>query len=242
MEDWSTYYEKRVRRDLLTWENEIRASDSPLSRASQGLSRKINRWIPQKAHDALTSAIKGMVKSVLTGAQFIPKPIADPSLSLYERDEQAKLVIGKYRKIAATEGAATGAGGIILGMVDFPALLAIKMNMLFELAPLYGFETRSYRERLFILHVFQLTYSSSQTRNRIFHTIRHWQPDTTISEPDWQTFQQEYRDSMDLRKLLQLLPGIGAVVGAWANDGLTKELGRNAICSYQSRYLSVNNR
>ena len=34
-----------------------------------------------------------------------------------------------------------------------------------------------------------------------------------MNQFDWRTFQQEYRDYIDLAKLAQMLPGVGAVVG-----------------------------
>ena len=51
-------------------------------------------------------------------------------------------------KIAAAEGAGTGAGGILLGLADFPLLLGIKIKFLFDAATLYGFDTSNKEERL----------------------------------------------------------------------------------------------
>jgi hypothetical protein len=52
---------------------------------------------------------------------------------------------------------------------------------------------------------------------------------TTMQEFDWHNFQQEYRDYIDLAKLLQLVPGIGAVVGAYVNHRLIEKLGKFAM-------------
>jgi hypothetical protein len=54
---------------------------------------------------------------------------------------------------------------------------------------------------------------------------------------DWRTFQQEYRDYIDLAKLMQLVPGIGAVVGAVANFRLMDKLGETAVNAYRMRVL-----
>ena len=56
-----------------------------------------------------------------------------------------------------------------------------------------------------------------------------------ISQFDWRTFQQEYRDYIDLAKLLQLVPVIGAAVGAYANHRLTQKLGYFAMQAYRMR-------
>ena len=57
----------------------------------------------------------------------------------------------------------------------------------------------------------------------------------TFKDFDWRNFQQEYRDYIDLAKLLQLIPGIGAAVGAYVNHRLTKRLGLNAMQAYRMR-------
>ena len=41
---------------------------------------------------------------------------------------------------------------------------------------------------------------------------------------DWEKFQTEYRDYIDLAKMLQLVPVIGAPVGAYANYQLLQRL------------------
>ena len=58
-----------------------------------------------------------------------------------------------------------------------------------------------------------------------------------IEDFDWISFQQEYRDYIDLAKLLQLVPGIGAVVGAYVNHKLVNKLGDYAISCYHMRLL-----
>jgi len=52
---------------------------------------------------------------------------------------------------------------------------------------------------------------------------------------DWRTFQQEYRDYIDIAKMAQLIPGIGAVVGVVVNYKLIKQLGNTAINAYRMR-------
>ena len=149
------------------------------------------------------------------------------------------------KKIAAAEGAGTGAGGILLGLADFPILIGIKLKFLFELAHIYGYSTKDYRERLFILYVFQLAFSSSKKKPELLNTIKNWPAISQTFPPaadymkqvDWLQLQQEYRDTIDFRKMLQLIPGIGAVVGAWANFGLLEELGVAGMNGYRMRNL-----
>jgi hypothetical protein len=46
-----------------------------------------------------------------------------------------------------------------------------------------------------------------------------------INEFDWRNFQQEYRDYIDLAKMAQLIPLIGAPVGIVVNNRLLKKIG-----------------
>jgi hypothetical protein len=112
------------------------------------------------------------------------------------------------------------------------------MKFLFEAASIYGFDTKKYEERLFILHVFQLAFSSDEIRKNTLSEIEQWeQRKIELTEMDWRKFQQEYRDFIDLAKLFQLVPGIGAFVGAYANHNLLKTLGDTAMNCYRLRLL-----
>ena len=58
-----------------------------------------------------------------------------------------------------------------------------------------------------------------------------------INQFDWQTFQQEYRDYLDLAKMAQLIPVIGAPVGFVVNYRLINILGLTAMNAYRLRLL-----
>ena len=61
-----------------------------------------------------------------------------------------------------------------------------------------------------------------------------------INEFDWRNFQQEYRDYLDIAKMAQLIPVIGAPIGLVVNNSLVKKLGRTAINAYRMRLFSEN--
>jgi hypothetical protein len=230
-----------VEAELGTWLYKMKKPPSLVSRMTQNVQGKINEWIPDKVHLAITMAIENMVNGVLTGSGWIV-PKADHSLSLQEREEKVRTRIKWYRNTASAEGALTGAGGILLGLVDFPAFLTIKMKMLFDIAAIYGFSAKEFHERLFLLNVFQLSFSSQKRRNELIGLIENWDSyraslPTDSDEFDWKRFQLEYRDYIDLAKLAQLIPVIGAGVGAIANYRLTEHLGKYAMNAYRLRVL-----
>lgn len=238
-----TSYEENAFRELRAWQKKMAQKPSIGSRVAKGIQRKTNSLIPEKIHVVLTEAIKNMVKVVLVGSGYITRePLLNATLE--EREAQVREKIQFYKKSAALSGAGTGAGGFFLGLADFPILLSLKMKFLFDVAGLYGFDAKDYRERLYILSVFQLAFSSQERVNEVYYQALNWE-DYIKSLPlevdsfDWRTFQQEYRDYIDLAKMLQLVPGIGAVVGAVANYKLMDKLGETAINAYRLRLANM---
>ena len=83
-----------------------------------------------------------------------------------------------------------------------------------------------------------MAFSSDDKREETLKIIENWEQEKLrLQDIDWQTFQQEYRDYIDLVKMLQLVPGIGAAVGAYANYKLLDRLGEVAIFAYRIRYF-----
>ncbi|XEC96644.1 EcsC family protein [Paenibacillus tarimensis] len=240
-----TIYEQQTAKNLARWEQQLLRPPGILEKTSRSLQDRVNRIIPGKVHATITTTVKGIVQTALFGVEYIPSGKPLQSLSLALRDHKAEERLAFYKKLAAAEGAGTGAGGLLLGLADFPILIGIKMKFLFELAHIYGHSTLDYRERLYILHLFQLAFSSHRSKTELLRKLKNWQETSELLPSaesyakyiDWRQLQQEYRDTIDFRKMLQLLPGIGAVVGAWANYGLLDELGQTAMNGYRLRWL-----
>ncbi|PKG25984.1 EcsC family protein [Cytobacillus horneckiae] len=231
-------YEQDVYKEVQDWMYKIGKKSRLFQRVSKQAQTKLNNYIPEKAHTMITDAIKNMVKMTLAGSNLTTKKPPMEELSLEEKDQRLAEKLTSYRKTATIEGAGTGAGGIFLGLADFPLLLSIKMKFLFEAAAVYGYDTSEYEERLFLLHIFQLAFSSDDKRRETLETIVHWdERKEELIDMDWRVFQQEYRDHIDFVKMLQLLPGIGAVVGAYANYNLLDHLGETAKHVFRLRYI-----
>lgn len=236
-------YEKRAVNELKKWQKKMSKKPFFKTGVAKGLQSKFNNLIPEKIHETITEAIKNVVKVVLFGSEFTSKePLIN--MPLEEREMLAKDKLNFYKKAAAVSGAGTGAGGILLGLADLPVLLSLKMKFLFDMASLYGLDVKDYKERLYILYIFQLAFSSQERRNEVYNHILDWDNyvenlPKDINLFDWRTFQQEYRDYIDLAKLLQLIPGIGAVIGACANYKLVDRLGDTAINAYRLRLFKI---
>lgn len=234
-----TPYEQKALTELRQWQKKMQSKPSLLNKLSKSMQTKINSYIPEKVHQVITTTIKQMIKGVLFGAKFTTRsPVKIGSLQAAE--EALEKMIKNYRHTAAAEGGITGAGGILLGLADFPILLGIKLKMLFDIAASYGFDVKDYKERVYLLHIFELAFSSQEHRRNIYVKMENWDekkrflPDD-INQFDWRNFQQEYRDYIDLAKMAQLVPGIGAVVGVVVNYKLINQLGKTAMNAYRMR-------
>jgi hypothetical protein len=232
-------YEDNALKELMAWQKSMTKKPSFTNGLTKGMQTKMNSFVPEKAHLIITEAIKNMVKLVFFGSgSTTGLPLR--KVNLETRESLVRKKVNLYKGTAAVSGAGTGAGGLILGLADFPILLSLKMKFLFEAATLYGFDVTNYKERLYILYIFQLAFSSQERRITIYKLVLDWDnyakalPENEDSF-DWRTFQQEYRDYIDVAKLLQLVPVIGAAVGAFANYRLMNKLGDTAINAYRLR-------
>ncbi|WP_397400758.1 EcsC family protein [Phenylobacterium sp.] len=210
-------------------------------RATKDVQVRITELIPERVHATLTTLVEGLTRTILTGADITT---AQPLIGvpLAERDRRAFTCIDGYRKTAAVEGGVAGAGGFWLALADFPALLVLKMKLLFDLSAIYGHEADRFSERLFILQLFQLAFSSAQHRPQVFAGVEGWdgrEHPADFEHFDWRTFQQEYRDYIDLAKLAQLIPVVGAPIGAFVNWRLLEKLGATAVNGYRLRALKA---
>lgn len=211
-----------------------------VDRAARNVQGRINRIIPEQVHATVTTVIEGLTRTILTGADLTSRGQgAGPDLAAC--DARAREITDAYRKTAAVEGGVAGAGGLWLALADFPALLTIKIKLLFDLCETYGHDVAQFEERLYILALFQLAFSGAEHRVTILQTLDAWdtrEHPADFAEFDWRTFQREYRDYIDLAKMAQLIPVVGAPIGAFVNWRLLERLGETAINGYRMRWLA----
>ena len=121
-------YELLAYTEMTAWQKKMMKRPSLLNDLSKKIQTKINTWIPEKVHAAITVTIKQMIRGVLFGAKYTTsEPLLNASLQV--REEAVQKRIDFYKNTAAVEGGITGAGGILLGLADFPLLLALKLKL-----------------------------------------------------------------------------------------------------------------
>jgi len=212
-------------------------SPSFINRTSKTVQRKIQSIVPAKVQNLITGAIKVMIETVISGSSMLTKTESVQQPSLAESDYLLTKLYPTYHKIAVAQGVGFGLGGFLINLADIPALLTIKTKFLFDCCKLYGFDIDDPNERAFMLYVFQLAYCCDERRLEIFPIIKNWDSYVENTTVDWEKLQLEYRDYLDIAKLLQLLPMVGAVAGGAANHSLMSKLKATAMNCYRLRVL-----
>ncbi|WP_240376441.1 EcsC family protein [Bacillus piscicola] len=238
-------YEQKAYEEVQVWLRKMEKRASMSQAFAKSMQTKMNRLVPTQIHSALGQAVRQMINGVLNGSDYLPTKKQTEAKSLQEADGRLENLVTVFQKGAAAEGAGTGAGGLLLGAVDFPLLLAFKMRFLFSAAGIYGVDSADLHDRLYMLYLFQVAFSSPSKRRETVEILKNWstlaggdsQQSPEAIEVDWSSFQQEYRDHIDFVKLLQLMPGFGAAVGAAANYHLLGQLGEAAKQGYRLHWL-----
>jgi len=232
--------EGTVLAEVETWRAKVLKPPGLWDKATRGTQDRINKVIPEKVHAVVTSGVEAMTRGILFGSDLIQtRPQADGSLAA--REARARATIRTYRNTASVEGGVAGAGGFVLAAADLPALMAIKVKMLGDVVGAYGWGGDTVRERLFLLHIFHLAFASAKRRPEALAELERWiagidQPEA-ITEYDWRRFQIEYRDYIDLAKLAQMIPVVGAPIGAVVNWRLVERLGETAMMACRMRWF-----
>lgn len=66
-------YEKEIYAELLQWQKDMQRRPSLFNKLSKRLQTKINTWIPEKVHHAITVTIKQMIRAVLLEQPILPQ-------------------------------------------------------------------------------------------------------------------------------------------------------------------------
>lgn len=233
-------YEARVLAEAEVWRERQLRRPGLWDMTTRATQDRINRIIPERVHQIVTSGVELTTRGIMAGAEWTTaKPLLHGDLRT--REDLIRTRIDLYRTTASAEGGVAGAGGFLLAAADFPALLAIKVKLLTEIGALYGHSGKSLAERLYLLRIFQLAFSSARHRPEALATLeaagRGLHQPERIQDFDWRKFQLEYRDYIDLAKLAQLIPVIGAPVGAVVNWRLTTRLATTAMNAYRLRWF-----
>ncbi|KGX92615.1 ecsC [Pontibacillus halophilus JSM 076056 = DSM 19796] len=229
--------EAQARQEALAYGKRLDKRASRFQRTSKQWQNRVTKRIPDRIHRVVTDSIRNMMELSLTSSRYVYRIELDPERTFQEKEALVEERLKTYKRTAMIQGAGSGAGGLVIGMTDFPLLLGIKMKFLFDVAQIYGFDVHRKEERMFLLHIFMMAFSEREKQREVYYLLKNWNEEESI-DVDWRQLQQQYRDSLDLAKLLQFLPGFGAIVGAVVNPRLMDTLAEAAMTGYRLRLLT----
>lgn len=159
---------------------------------------------------------------------------------------------------AAGEGGILGAGGIAALVADVPALFGIALRLIQQIATCYGYDINKPEEHEYILNVLRVG-STSDIKAKVEFVITLKQVEEVLIKVAWKRMSEalakkeisslsamaafkQFCKSLGIqltkRKALQLVPVIGAVVGAAFNSTFINDVGRAAYMSYRRRKIA----
>ena len=242
-------------------------SDFVLWPAQKAAETLIPKGVADKVGQAIEMCLNGAMSASVRTIDFaaIQKTVGaglSKSASLSDRlsaaDKEARSVWNWNLSYAAGEGAATGAAGLVGLAADIPALFTVTLRMIMQIGACYGYDAKLAEEREYVLQILR-TASAGELKTKLEALIFLKEVEQILLSLSWRrmgadlaakqlsklsmlaaTRQLAKTLGMDLtkRKALQMVPLIGALVGASFNATFANEVGQAAYMSYRRRWIT----
>lgn len=157
-------------------------------------------------------------------------------------DETARSIQRTHVNAATVQGASTGVGGVFMLAADIPAVLAISLKTVQEIAVSYGYDPNERLERVFIIKCLQFVSSDLVGKQAILNEItdfanRDNRHELVSQMQGWREVMLAYREQYSLKKMFRLIPIAGILFGALSNRSTLDELSEAAIMLYRKRRI-----
>ncbi len=223
--------------------------------------------IPQGVQDAVGKAVESALNGLNNTANYtinqeeirarVDSYRSEHEDNLKAADEAAKHYWNWHLAYAAGEGAALGAGGILSLVADIPALFTMSFRLIQEIALCYGYDINTDEEKEYIMQILRVG-STSDIKTKAEFVICMKQVEEVLIKVTWKkmseslakqemsklsllaalrNFAKSLGIQLTKRKALQMVPLIGALVGASFNYTFMNDVGRAAYMSYRRRKL-----
>lgn len=219
----------------------------------------IDKLTPAFIQNKIGLILDELGKYVQTGGSYLSTVSAIPSyypgLSITKLDEVGKLPLsdmdlavvkltGNRKNLATIQGASTGIGGIFTLSIDIPILLGLQLKTLQDIAICYGYDPRSKDERLFIVKCLQFVSADIVGKQAILNQLSTFDSKEAsvkrevLSElQGWREVVFSYRDQLGWKKLFQMIPIAGLVIGAFINRGAVNDIAEAGKMLYRKRRI-----
>ncbi|RSD26845.1 EcsC family protein [Mesobacillus subterraneus] len=222
--------------------------------------KMLDRFTPKFIQEKVGTLLDELGSYIQTGGQYLSSEksvfsfiekktgrvineLADLESVPVEEMKKVSLAIGEQRKKAATiQGASTGIGGIFTLAIDIPAVLALSLKTLQDIALVHGYDPKDKKERVFIIKCLQFSSADVVGKQAILNELTQFNSENksreVISElQGWREVTLTYTESFGWKKLLQMVPVAGIVFGAFANRSMVGDLAETGTMLYQKRRI-----
>ncbi len=159
---------------------------------------------------------------------------------LQECDRLARKVGVAARGLAAIEGAATGAGGPVLTLVDVPLLFASALRTIIRISHCYGYRGDQPSDRYYNLGVLTIaTAGSLATRLERLEQLDDLK-EILVEEIQVDVVKSELLSFLFQLEVFEEVPGIGIVSGSLLNLSFMSGVENTARRVFQERWLKDN--
>lgn len=177
-------------------------------------------------------------------------------------DQEAESCWNWNLGFAATEGGAAGAAGLFGLAADIPALFTIVIRLIQQTAICYGYDPTKPEEQDYVIHILR-TGSADDIKTKLEALMLLKQLEVILIKVTWKKMTAEFAAkqfsklsllaatrqfakslgiNLTKRKALQMIPIIGAIVGASFNANFANDVGRTAFMSYRRRWIAERER
>lgn len=227
----------------------------------------VNKIIPQKAIEGLLIGCDKVAEFV-TDTEDIKRDgnvstiqeLAHKDLEL--SDKLANEVHNWALGIAAVEGGATGATGLIGLAVDIPALITMSLRVIHKIGVCYGFECKSEEDKKLVLAILSAAGANTIEEKTISVSLLQ-RMNVVVARTTWKkiaetatknkygieaaiiaikTLAKNLGINISKRKALQAIPVVGGGVGLAMNTAFVNDVAWAARRTFQERWLIGNNR
>jgi hypothetical protein len=224
--------------------------------------------IPSRVQEAVAAAIENLLSSLSSATELIvdeqkiyhrlEAAYNESGDELRAADAAARHYWNWNLACAAGEGGATGAIGLAGLAADVPALFTISLRLIRQVGVCYGYDMRSDVEQEYLMHILRVG-STSNLKAKMEFLISLKQIEQILLKVTWRKMSealarkelsrlsllaamrqlaQRIGIQLTKRKALQLVPVIGALIGASFNGLFVNDVGRASYMLYRRRRIA----
>jgi len=223
--------------------------------------------VPQGIQDGIGQAVESALNGLSIAANYtidqnkikarVSADFSHINDEIKARDEAAKHYWNYHLSYASLEGGTLGAGGLTTLVLDIPALFSLSLRLIQEIAVCYGYDIDTEEEKEYIMQILRVG-STCDVKAKMEFIICMKQIEELLIKVTWKkmsaslvkqeisklsllaalrTFAKSLGIQITKRKALQMIPMVGAIVGASFNYAFMNDVGKAAHMSYRRRKI-----